>query len=90
MDDERWLERVAAATSVEPDVPAPAPARLKARIYSAVVERMAQTGPLLTLQATKAAGSRLCVFEAALAAVPVGDRVGSMNPCRVFHRQFRK
>jgi hypothetical protein len=85
MDDERWLERVAAATSPEADVPARAPARLKAQIYSAVVERMAQAGPLLTLQATKATGSRLCVFEAALAALPVGDRVGSMNPCRVCH-----
>jgi hypothetical protein len=85
MDDEGWLQQVAAATSAEADPSARAPARLKARIYSTLVEQMAQTGPLLTLQATKAAGNELCVFEAALAAVSVGDRLGSMNPCRVCH-----
>jgi hypothetical protein len=62
-----------------------APARLKARIYSTLVEQLSETGPLLSLTATKAGGSRLCVFEEALAALPIGERVKAMNPCRVCH-----
>ena len=81
MTTDRLLERVADA-----DVPAErAPARLKSRIYSALVNRLAETSPLLSLPATKAAGSRLCVFEEVVCAVPVGDDVQSKNPCRVCH-----
>jgi hypothetical protein len=61
---------------------------LKARIYSALVKRLSETGPLLSLTETKAAGSGLCVFEEAIAALPVGDRIGSMNPCRVCHARI--
>jgi hypothetical protein len=85
MDDERWIDRVAAATGFDAEAPARAPARVKARIYSALVNRLSQTGPLLTLDASRAAGSRLCVFEAALAALSVDERLGSMNPCRICH-----
>jgi hypothetical protein len=62
-----------------------APARLKSRIYSALVVRMSQSGPLLDLTATKSAGHRLCVFENALTLLPVGTEIRSMNPCRICH-----
>jgi hypothetical protein len=72
---ERLLERLAAGDAGA--LSEPAPARLKATIYSALMR------PLLSLAATKQAGARLCVFEHAVA--PLGERIGSMNPCRVCH-----
>ena len=84
MADDRWLEELARGTNVESG-PARAPARVKAKIYSALVNQLSETGPLLTLASTKAAGRHLCVFEHAIAVLPVGDRIGSMNPCRVCH-----
>lgn len=83
MKTERLLERLAAI----PDAPgsARAPARLKSKIYSAVVNRLAEAGPLLSLAATKETGARLCIFEEAVAALPLGEHIGSKNPCRVCH-----
>src|SRR5687768_7575414 len=85
-DDERWLERLAQEADV--DAEASAPARLKARIYSSLVQQLSQSGPLLSLGATKAAGGGLCVFEAAVAVLPVAEAIGSMNPCRVCHARI--
>lgn len=81
METERFLERLAAAdagTRTER-----APARLKARIYSALVSRLTETGRLLSLAATKAGGTGLCVFEETVA--PLGEHLGSMNVCRICH-----
>jgi hypothetical protein len=89
MDAERWFEELAHdAGSDDAAAPLLAPARLKARIYSALVQQLSRTGPLLTLSATRAAGSGLCVFEEAIAAIPVGEAIGSMNPCRVCHARI--
>jgi hypothetical protein len=46
---------------------------------------MADTGPLLELRATKQAGGQLCVFEHAVAILPVGADLRAMNPCRICH-----
>ena len=83
MNDERWFEQLAAAENV--DVMALAPARLKARIYSAMVMQMASGGRLLSLSATKADGRALCIFEDLVAGWPIGDYVKGRNPCRVCH-----
>ena len=83
MDTDDLLERIATEdinTSSER-----APARVKSRIYSALVSRLAETEPLLSLPATKASGCRLCVFEEVVAALPFSDEVRSKNPCRVCH-----
>jgi hypothetical protein len=83
MADDVWFERlVDASTPLAPDR---APARLKSRIYSALVARMSETGPLLDLTATKTAGGHLCVFENAVALLPVGTAVRSKNPCQICH-----
>ena len=83
MSDELWFERLADATG---DVTQErAPATLKSKVYSALLARMAESGPLLDLAETKAAGSRLCVFEHALTVLPLGSDVRSMNPCRICH-----
>ena len=50
------------------------PARLKSKIYSALVSRMAESGSLLDLAETKSpAVGRLCVFENALTVLPPRD-----------------
>jgi hypothetical protein len=82
MSDDLWFERLAAATG---DVTERAPARLKSKIYSALLARMAESGSLLDLTDTKDAGARLCVFEHALTMLPVGTEIRSMNPCRICH-----
>jgi hypothetical protein len=81
MSDHFWFERLAGETHDVTE--ARAPARLKSRIYSALVARMAESGPLLDLAESKEA--RLCVFENALTVLPLGTGVRSMNPCRICH-----
>lgn len=86
MEDDRWLKQIAAATGdFEAATPSRAPTRLKAKIYSALVKRLSDTGPILSLAAIKSAGQGLCVFEYAIAVLPVGGEVKAMNPCRVCH-----
>lgn len=84
MESDTFFEALSLATdtSASADV---APARLKSRIYSTLVQQLAADGPLLSLSATRAQGHSLCVFEAAVCLAPVGGRVESMNPCRVCH-----
>jgi hypothetical protein len=83
MTDDRWFERLAEASV--PVTSVRAPAKVKSRIYSALVARMAETGPLLDLRSTKEAGGHLCVFENALAVLAPGTDLDSRNPCRVCH-----
>jgi hypothetical protein len=83
MTDDLWFERLADAS--DPVKEERTPARLKSRIYSALVARMADTGPLLDLPSTIAAGGHLCVFEKALTVLPLAGDLQSMNPCRICH-----
>ena len=83
MSDNAWFERLAEAdTHVANER---APATLKSRVYSALVARMAESGPLLDLAETKDAGAHLCVFEHVLTVLPLGSDIRSMNPCRICH-----
>jgi hypothetical protein len=68
--------------------PDDAPARLKSRIYSAVVAQMAGSGSLLDLTESRKAGAELCVFETALTVVAAGTHVTTMNPCRICHARI--
>lgn len=85
MDEDRWFERLAAATDAPGGRSHRAPARLKSRIYSAAVNQLAAGGRLLSLTATKADGRKLCAFEEAVVAMPVGETLKEKNPCRVCH-----
>ena len=87
MSAEQWFERLAAVTADAPEVRAPA--RLKSKVYSAVVQRIAESGPLRDLRTTKDAGGHLCVFENALSMLPLGTDIRSMNPCRICHARVR-
>lgn len=86
MTDDLWFERLAEAAGGA--IEEHAPATLKSNVYSAVVERLAESGPLLDLTNTKKAGGRLCVFEHAITLLPVGTDIRSMNPCRICHARL--
>lgn len=62
-----------------------ASSRLKSKIYSALVVRQGQDGPLLSLCAAKESGRGLCVFEELVRIAPVGESVKCLNLCRVCH-----
>ena len=85
MNDERFFTMLAAKTDAVQGTGERAPARLKSRLYSALVTEQAASGPLLSLRATQAAGRPLCVFEDLLQVAPGVERVTSMNPCTVCH-----
>ncbi|MGH9313599.1 MAG: hypothetical protein ACRD1S_10420 [Vicinamibacterales bacterium] len=85
MNDELFFTRLAETTERVEGTVDRAPARLKSRLYSALVAGQASGGPLRSLTATKAAGRPLCVFENLLQLLPAGERVDSMNLCRVCH-----
>src|SRR5690349_20337616 len=87
MNDERLFTLLADKTDAVPGAADRAPARLKARVYSALVVEQAASGPLRSLPATRTAGRPLCVFENVVRLVPI-ERVASMNPCRVCHARF--
>jgi hypothetical protein len=62
-----------------------APSRLKSRIYSALMERQRQQGPLLSLSEVKEIGRKLCVFEELVQIAPIGEPAKRPNLCRVCH-----
>ena len=59
----------------------PAPSRLKARAYSALIAAQQQSGPLLPISETKAAGGELCLFEKLVQIAPVTQSVQSSFFC---------
>ena len=83
MTDEVWFQQLAEATEFSGDDLAPA--HLKSKVYSSLVTSMAQSGPLLDLKDVKDGGGHLCVFEQAIAMLPIEAGVGSTNPCRICH-----
>jgi hypothetical protein len=78
------LQALLLAAESEADAPARVSSRLQSRIFSKLIEMQQQQGPLRTLSASKASGAELCVFEAAVAAIPSAD-LQSRNPCAVCH-----
>jgi hypothetical protein len=62
-----------------------APSSLKARLYSALVRKQQERGPLASLQATVSAGHGLCVFEKLVQIAPVGEKAKSPFFCEICH-----
>jgi hypothetical protein len=81
--DDEFMEKI--ADVVELTESEQMPARLKARLYSALVQQQAQTGPLMSLSEASAGGHQLCVFEQLVRIAPVGEKAKSLNICRVCH-----
>jgi hypothetical protein len=80
--DERFMQEIA---DVDLAPSESAPARLKARVYSALLQRQVETGPLASLTETHRCGHELCVFEQLVRISPVGETAKSLNICRVCH-----
>jgi hypothetical protein len=65
-----------------------APARLKARVYSALMLAETAQGRLRDMAETKKAGGELCVFEELVRIAPVTRRLKSSNICRLCHARI--
>lgn len=88
LPEEELFETMAEKAGVPEAGPFLAPARLKARIYSALISRQQQSGPLRSLAETRAGGVKLCVFEQAWTLVAIGDEMKRLYPCRVCHARL--
>jgi hypothetical protein len=83
LPDEEFMDQIAGR--VELPGGEPAPARLKAKVYSALMLRQAETGPLMSLPETDARGHKLCIFEELVLIAPLGEKAKSLNICRICH-----
>jgi hypothetical protein len=83
--DERFMEGLANVELMESER---APAPLKARVYSALLRRQVETGPLASLAESKLGAHELCVFEQLVCIAPVGEKARSLNICRVCHARL--
>jgi hypothetical protein len=83
LPDEEFMELI--VDGVELTEPEAAASRLRAKVYSALILRQRETGPLMSLTETKACGHKLCVFEELVRIAPMGERAKSLNICRVCH-----
>ncbi len=81
MNNGDGFERMAADTGGERR----APARLKSRVYTAVVRAQQESGPLAAMGASKQAGGKLCVFEELVQIAPVGQAAKQSFICAVCH-----
>ncbi len=72
----------------EPEEERRAPARLKSRIYTAIIRAQQEDGALATLSASKQSGRDLCVFEQLGEIAPVGAQAKSTFYCNVCHARI--
>ena len=80
--DEQFMKRLADAEPIESET---APSSLKARVYSALLGRQAESGPLASLTESARCGHELCIFEQIVRISAVGESVKSLNICRACH-----
>lgn len=86
MKDVRQLEDLLEAMAgLAESEAAPAPSRLKSRIYTALINAQQQSGPLASITETKQAGRKLCVFEDLVQIAPVGVAQKQQFYCHVCH-----
>ncbi|HXJ96563.1 MAG TPA: hypothetical protein VMT20_27305 [Terriglobia bacterium] len=83
--DERLFSQLAERTGLDSRQALPAPSRLKAKIYSALMLRESASKRLRSIPETKAEGGKLCVFEELVRIAPVSTKMKSLNICRVCH-----
>ena len=80
--DEQFIKRLA---DVESNEAHHAPASLKAKVYSALLRRQEESGPLASLTESALCEHALCVFEQVVRISPVGEKAKALNICRVCH-----
>lgn len=84
--EDRLFEELAVESEGEPEERAGA--RLKSRLYTALVRRQAESGPIESLSSTRASGRPLCVFEQLVQIAPVGKRAKSVFICNTCHARI--
>jgi hypothetical protein len=82
--DGRFFESLSAGTESDDSLSSAASPRLRSKIYSALVNRMEESGPLLDMAATGVTDG-LCVFEKLVEIAPLGEKVAAFNACGVCH-----
>jgi hypothetical protein len=61
------------------------PPSLKSRLYSALIRKQQESGPLASLDTSARAGRGVCVFEKLVQIAPIGQRAQSPFFCQVCH-----
>jgi hypothetical protein len=79
------FEEFRALLSETKEVTEPAPPSLKARLYSALVHKQQESGPLASLEATVLAGHSICVFEKLVQIAPLAEKAKSPFFCQICH-----
>lgn len=82
-DDDRLFELL--ALQPEDRQADRAPSRLKAKVYTSLVRKQQESGPLRILAETQASGYGLCVFEGLWERVTSAEAAQSFNCCSVCH-----
>jgi hypothetical protein len=65
-----------------------APSSLKARLYSGLIRKQQETGPLASLEQSLSAGHHVCVFEKLVQIAPLSDNAKSPFFCEVCHARL--
>lgn len=81
--DEEFIE-LSAQTLWDELGTSPAPARLKSHLYSVLIRRMEESGPLLPVGETEATHG-LCVFEKLVEITPLTGPLQTFNACSICH-----
>lgn len=83
-DDMQWRALLAGDESGS----ASAPSSLKARLYTSLIRKQQESGPLESLDATASAGHGLCVFEQLVQIAPLPPAAKSPFFCQVCHARI--
>lgn len=62
-----------------------APSSMKARLYSQLISKQQESGPLASLDASVASGHGICVFEKLVQIAPIGQPAKSPFFCQICH-----
>jgi len=81
--DDDLFERL--AEQLDQDEGDRAPSRLKSRIYSALMRRQEESGPLRALGETRTQGYGLCFFEDLWQRATSGEAAQRLNCCNLCH-----
>jgi hypothetical protein len=82
--EKQWQALLSDAESA----PERAPSSLKSRLYTALVHKQLESGPLASVEVSEAAGHSLCVFEKLVQIAPVGAPAKSSFFCQVCHARI--
>ena len=83
--DEQFMRGLA---NVELNESQQAPSSLKAKVYSSLLCRQEESGPLASLTESAVCGHELCIFEQIVRISPIGEKAKALNICRVCHARL--